>query len=146
VWSLPREKLKPKVPLSATQIESLFSCPLRWALQYVAKLYPASVASLPDHEQLVGSFAHRLLEDVLLDWARTHGANDPIPPEVARARAAAEFDRRKEGEAAPLLRPGREVEHDWARRTTRRRRRSKGGSPGCPTAAASICSSSAPTG
>jgi ATP-dependent helicase/nuclease subunit B len=115
IWQLPPEALKPRLPLSATQIDALFGCPLRWALQYVLGLYPADAARVPDHERLVGLLAHRLLQDVLLGWEKVF-PGEPLPPEEARRRALAAFDARVEAEAAPLLRPGREVDHDNARR------------------------------
>jgi RecB family exonuclease len=116
LWHLPGPALAPTPPLSATQIESLFSCPLRWVLGSVIRLRPGARSRIPDGDRLVGLFAHRVLQDVLLDWEAREPVT-PLPAEEARRLAGQAFDARIEGEAAPLLRGGREVDHDRARRT-----------------------------
>jgi RecB family exonuclease len=99
--------------LSATALESLLGCPLQWALKHLASLDPGRTEDIPDGARLVGSFAHRILQDMLLG---------PEPLDVARATAdeaaawaVRTFDARAEAEAAPLVRPGREVELAAAR-------------------------------
>ncbi len=99
--------------LSATALESLLGCPLQWALKHLASLEPGRTEDIPDGPRLVGSFAHRILQDMLLgperlDVARASAAD-------AATWAARTFDARVEVEAAPLVRPGREVELAAAR-------------------------------
>jgi RecB family exonuclease len=99
--------------LSATALESLLGCPLQWALKHLASLEPGRTEDIPDGPRLVGSFAHRVLQDMLLGAGRLDVAR--ASADDAAAWAARTFDARVEAEAAPLVRPGREVELAAAR-------------------------------
>jgi len=99
--------------LSATALESLLGCPLQWALKHLASLEPGRTEEIPDGARLVGSFAHRILQDLLLGPERVDLAR--ASAEDAASWAARTFDARVEAEAAPLVRPGREVELAAAR-------------------------------
>ncbi|MFL5271929.1 MAG: PD-(D/E)XK nuclease family protein, partial [Anaeromyxobacteraceae bacterium] len=113
VWTVPAATLRVGGSLSASQLEALLGCPFKWALSYQAQLRPGKGVDLPADNRLLGDFAHRILQDMLLgdealDAAKASEAD-------ATAWAARTFDARVAAEAAPLVRPGREVERDAAR-------------------------------
>ena len=114
-WSIPAEHLKPTRRLSATSIEALLGCPLKWVLNYAADLQAGAVAELTEDNRMVGTFLHAILQDTL------HGPTaepwDSLTPDSAAQAAAAAFDARVATEAAPLLRPERLVERLSTRRT-----------------------------
>ncbi|MHB8876713.1 MAG: RecB family exonuclease [Myxococcaceae bacterium] len=113
VWNLPPPLLAPIGTFSASSLESLLGCPFKWAAEHLGQLRPGLAVSIPDGNTLLGTFAHRLLQDMLLGPS----AIDPgsATPETATAWATSAFDARVWLEAAPLVRPGREVERDAAR-------------------------------
>ncbi|MGM0575196.1 MAG: PD-(D/E)XK nuclease family protein [Myxococcota bacterium] len=113
VWRVSPEHVEPPPLLSPTAVEKVFGCPLQWVLADRAKLRPGAVASIPEGDRLVGLFAHALLQDLVVgDDALDLGR---ATPDEAAARAGEMFDARVGGEAAPLLRPGHEVERERAR-------------------------------
>lgn len=111
LWRLPPEALRPRPPLSPSAIETLFGCPLKWTLHYAAYLRSGAAAGLPDDSRVVGTFAHRLIQSLLLDPA------GPPDAETAYERVADDFDRSISGEAATLLRAGRDLDRTRARDT-----------------------------
>ena len=101
VWRVDGTLLPPRSTESASSLESLLGCPLRWALRYRANLRPEGVAALPDGNLLFGTLAHGLLEDFLLEH------RDALPaPAEARRLIEERFDEAVEAEAATLLQPG----------------------------------------
>lgn len=111
LWRLPAETLRPRPPLSPSAFETLFGCPLKWTLHYAAQLRSGAAAGLPDDGRVVGTFAHRLIQSLLLDPA------GPPDAETAYRRVAEDFDRSVGGEAATFLRPGRDLDRSRARDT-----------------------------
>ncbi|NRT16974.1 RecB family exonuclease [Flavobacterium sp. 28A] len=51
---------------SASSIESLIQYPFDWVINYVLKLRPTAIASIPEDNQLKGNIAHRVVEQLLL--------------------------------------------------------------------------------
>ena len=113
VWKVPPATLRPSAPFSATSLEALLGCPFRWALAHQAQLRPGRAIDLPGDSRLLGDFAHRILQDMVLGEERLDLATST--PDDATAWALDTFDARVATEAAPLVRPGREVERDAAR-------------------------------
>ncbi len=112
-WTVPPGTVAPMATLSASALESYLGCPFSWALHYAAQLRPGGGVSLPEGSQLLGTFAHGILQDMLCGPDRL-----PFPEATAAdARAWAEraFDARVGVEAAPLVRRGGEVELERAR-------------------------------
>lgn len=112
-WKVPAATLAPKATLSASALELYLGCPFRWALKYQARLSPGHGVDLPADGRLLGGFAHRILQSMLC-------GPEKLPfPAATRAEAVdwAEraFDARVGLEAAPLVRPGAEVELARAR-------------------------------
>lgn len=98
-WTLDGAHLTRALAYSATSLESLVSCPLKWVLAYRAGIRAGSVASIPEGPILNGRLGHRLVEVLhressLTDPARI--ADDAVP----------HFERLLREEAAVLLRPG----------------------------------------
>ncbi len=110
VWAPGAAHLRRHKPESPSSIGRMLSCPLRWTLQYPAKLRVGARASMPDGPRLVGTFMHALLQDLLLSH------DPPTEPDDAARQAVALFDARLEGEAAPLLMPGRGFDRAEGRR------------------------------
>jgi len=113
VWRAPPETLAPAGELSATAVESLLGCPFRWALERQGLLEPGRGVDIPDDHRLLGSLAHRILQEMVVGAARLdveHATEDEAKRWAARA-----FDARVAREAAPLVRRGREAELDRAR-------------------------------
>jgi len=101
VWTVDAALLPPRSKESASSLESLLGCPLKWALRYRAGLWPEGVAELPDGNLLFGTLAHGLIEHFLLEH------RDPLPePADARRLIEEGFDEAVEAEAATLLQPG----------------------------------------
>ncbi|MBI5068359.1 MAG: PD-(D/E)XK nuclease family protein [Deltaproteobacteria bacterium] len=113
VWTVPPAALGVRGQLSATTIQALLGCPFRWALEHQARLQPGRALDLPDGSRLLGTFAHALLQDMLLGPQRLDLAT--CTPDQASAWALAAFDARVGTEAAPLAALGREAERDGAR-------------------------------
>lgn len=112
-WTVPPATVAPLARLSASSLESYLGCPFRWALHYQAKLEPGVGVNIPQGNQLLGTFAHRILGDMLcgpekLAFSKAKGID-------ARKWAMKAFDARVGLEAAPLVRRGSEVELDRAR-------------------------------
>jgi RecB family exonuclease len=85
-----------------------------WVLEQRARLEPGRVARIPDGSRLLGEFGHAILEDMLLGSKALDLTG--TTPERAAEWAGRAFDERVEGEAAPLVLPGRDVERAIARR------------------------------
>ncbi|HET8539151.1 MAG TPA: PD-(D/E)XK nuclease family protein [Anaeromyxobacter sp.] len=99
---------------SATQLRALLGCPFHWALEYAGDLRPGRALDLPEGSQLLGDFAHRLLQDLLLGPERL--SLDSATEADARARVERAFDARVATEAAPLVLRGSELERERGRR------------------------------
>ena len=112
-WTVPPESVEFTATLSASALETYLGCPFRWALHYKARLQPGGGVTIPEGNRLLGTFAHRILQDMLCGAEKLSVTK--ATPAQARAWAAKAFDERVGVEAAPLVRRGREVELDRAR-------------------------------
>ena len=112
-WTVPPDSVAFTARLSASALEVYLGCPFRWALENKAQLHRGGGVTIPEGNRLLGTFAHRILQDMLC------GAEKLAIPQAtaaqARAWATKAFDERVGVEAAPLVRRGREVELDRAR-------------------------------
>ena len=114
VWAVDGSLLPPREKESASSLESLIGCPLRWGLNYRARLR-SRVVELPEGNLLFGNLGHQLIEDFLFEY------RDSLPEPVdARAMLEKRFDDIVEGQAASLLQPGQvetleRVRHQIAR-------------------------------
>ena len=103
-WALPAGLLAGASRSSASSLEALLGCPLRWVLSYRAGLRAGALFSLPGSVLLYGKLGHRLVEEL-------HADGDLGRPLVVLARRAEErLDALLPLEGAPLLRPGMSFE------------------------------------
>ncbi|MFO7906781.1 MAG: hypothetical protein R6U98_29265 [Pirellulaceae bacterium] len=65
LWEIPPDLLWDRETVSASELQDRLACPLKWTLNYQAKIRSSSFARLPDEFQLKGSFCHSILERVL---------------------------------------------------------------------------------
>lgn len=84
---------------SATSLEDLVGCPLRWVLRHRAGLSGSRSAAIPRGPLLNGRLGHRLVEELYLAGALGE-------PATASGMARELLERLVEEEAAVLLRPG----------------------------------------
>jgi len=89
---------------SASSIETLLACPLRFAFEKIAGIHHGLVASLPDGPLLSGKLGHRLVEEL---HRRGHLAGSRTSLE---GHVLALFDELLPREAASLLGPGASFE------------------------------------
>ena len=108
-WNIPAELLADRETVSASELQDRLACPLKWTLNYQAKLRSSEIAALPDDFQLRGNFFHSVLERVFGD-----GGNLPTVDEAVD-RVAVAFDQRLSRDAAPLAQPERRADCDRLR-------------------------------
>lgn len=98
-WTAPEAAIRPRPAESATSLAALLSCPLQWTLRYAGKLYPSARQSLPNIDNLVGTLAHRIAQDIF------HPGPAP-EPELVEREATARLTELLPQMAATLLLPG----------------------------------------
>jgi RecB family exonuclease len=103
-WTLSEGAVGVRRALSATSIETMLECPLRWTFQNSAGLTPGAASRRSDERAAIGAFAHLLLQELVLYPADV--AFDALTPEEAARRVEVAFDARVGAEAATLLLPG----------------------------------------
>jgi RecB family exonuclease len=114
MWQVATPHLGPAERASATSLEALIGCPLRWVLDYRANVRDGSLVSLPAEHILYGKLGHRLIELLHKGGAfELNGAG-------LRKRAHATLDELVRREAATLLLPGKagelaQVRHQLAK-------------------------------
>ena len=109
LWDIPSDLLQDRETVSATALQNRLGCPLKWTLNYQAKLRPSSIAELPSDFQLKGTFCHSILE-------RVFGGGGKLPTiEEAVSRVTAAFDERLPLDAAPLAQPDKYAERQRLR-------------------------------
>ena len=110
LWEIPPKLLRDRQTVSATELQDRLACPLKWVLDYQAKLRSSPIARLPDDFQLKGTFCHSVLE-------RVFGGGGDLPSvEAAAARVLEVFDERIALDAAPLAQPDKYLERQQLRK------------------------------
>jgi ATP-dependent helicase/nuclease subunit B len=104
-WSIDPTQLGGTERHSASSLESLVGCPLKWVLRYRGGLHRGSVGALASGPMLNGRLGHRLVEEL-------HLVGSLRDPDVTRATTPYQFDRLVRDEAAVLLRAGQASERD----------------------------------
>jgi len=99
-WTLPAGSIVTPEKHSPTGLETLFGCPLRWALRNVGRIYGADAARLEDGTSvtLLGRLLHAILNLLFAGQGRT--------PEGAGREAGEIFDREGPRLVAALFLPG----------------------------------------
>ena len=104
VWEIPPDLLSDRERVSATELQDRLGCPLKWTLNYQARLRSSNIAELPGDFQLKGIFCHSILE-------RVFGGGGPLPSVTdAVAAVTATFEERLALDAAPLAQPDKYLE------------------------------------
>jgi ATP-dependent helicase/nuclease subunit B len=99
LWNVPVAFLHDRPTVSASELYDRLACPLKWVLNYQARLKSSPIARLPSDFQLKGNFCHSVLE-------RVFGGGGPLPSiKEALVRVADVFDERLPLDAAPLAQP-----------------------------------------
>ncbi len=109
LWDIPGDLLCDRETVSASELQDRLGCPLKWTLNYQAKLRPSPIAELPNDFQLKGTFCHSILE-------RVFGGGGDLPTvDDAVARVVATYDKRLPLDAAPLAQPDKYFERQRLR-------------------------------
>ena len=109
VWTLPPGYIRDRTTASATELQDRLACPLKWVLNYQAKLRPSSIANLPKTHRLKGTFCHSVLE-------RVFGSGGPLPSAAEAAdRVQQVFEERLPLDAAPLAQPDKLIDRQKLR-------------------------------
>lgn len=95
-WTLPSQKVVLREKESATSFETMLSCPLKWTLQYSAKIHPSNGLSLPNESIMLGKLGHAILERLINEEAFS-------TPENIEQLTASLYDELVPQMAAPLL-------------------------------------------
>ncbi|MBJ2119417.1 PD-(D/E)XK nuclease family protein [Arthrobacter sp. MSA 4-2] len=69
------------VSLSFSQLGNLLGCSLAWVLDKKAKIRPADAESAPSGNKMIGTFVHKLVEELQHDLSSAHRAV-PTPEEI----------------------------------------------------------------
>jgi len=107
-WSAPTTAIQPREFESASSLENLLSCPLRWTLQYACGLRPGPRQALPRIEPIIGTIAHKIAEEIF-------GAGQIPPTNVVESTARRRFEDLLPRIGASLLLPGAAAELTLAR-------------------------------
>jgi RecB family exonuclease len=103
-WRMAPKYLARGDRASASSLETLIGCPLRWTLHYRAGLRSGSLVSLPEDRNLYGTLGHRLVE-----LLHQNGAFR-LKSDALRGQTLAILDEILPKEGATLLLPGRRGE------------------------------------
>jgi hypothetical protein len=106
-WQLPGGKVQPREQESPSSFGKLIGCPLKYVVEYLAKMYGGETGALPEGPKLLGKLAHELIERVL---AKTGSS-----PESVAKSAADLFDQEGPRLAASLFLPGAESQRATAK-------------------------------
>jgi len=105
-FAISREMfLKPK-SLSYTQMNTMIGCPMSWILQYQAKLRVSDTLSLPTGNTMIGTFCHRIVQELYSD------PDNRWTPKDAKAKALQLYDSMVGFMASELLLEGNKLDND----------------------------------
>jgi hypothetical protein len=110
IWMAPAGKISARKFESASSLETLLTCPLKWTLKYGSKLRSGARQALPGIEKTVGVLVHRIAEEAFPPGA-------PPDPKTVEIFAARRFEELLPQMAATLLLPGSSSELATARRS-----------------------------
>jgi len=91
--------------LSYSQISTLAGCPMKWALEYHAKIRVSDRQSIPEGNQMIGNLCHRIVEEIYKD------PDSQPDSEKGRKIAGEMFDLLVPSMASELLLEGKSIEH-----------------------------------
>lgn len=97
-WNVPEQMIQPREVESATSIENLIGCPLKYTFNYVAKIKQGNILGIPNEPVMLGNLSHIILEKLINE--KTNWSEDEIA-----SRVGSLFDQLVPKLAAPLLEP-----------------------------------------
>lgn len=104
-WQIQPGQIQGKSKESPTGMGKLISCPLSWVLEYILRISPQLMISLPSGSQMVGTLAHAVFEQVF--------TKQPLPfPEDAYDLARDAFDILAPQMASSILLPQQKPEKE----------------------------------
>lgn len=104
-YSVPAAAIKPPTRLSYSQMSTMIGCPMKWALQYYAGLRLPESQVVPSGNQMIGTFCHRIVEELYAD------PNRPWLPDDAAIEAGRLYDLLAPSMASELLLEGNAIEN-----------------------------------
>lgn len=104
-WHIPKSDRRAIYKQSASSVLQLLGCPYAWVAKYAASLRPGSQAKLPSTDQMVGTLAHALIEQIFKN-------HSDLDPDKVEAEARLLLPRLIKTMAAPLLTYGQGAEHN----------------------------------
>ncbi len=102
--SVPKNSFAPPASHSYSQMSTMIGCPMKWTLHYHSGLRKSESFSLPTGNQMIGTFCHRIVQELF---------NDPgasFTPADAEKKAAVLFDKLLPAMASELLLDGRSID------------------------------------
>ena len=112
-WQAPTDVIERREKESPSGMSQLIKCPLAWVLNHVLKVNATGSPTLSEGNQLVGSFCHSIVENLINESRRWK-------PEDAVDRAMTLFESRLKEMAAAYLLPGMETKREQLRYGLRR--------------------------
>ena len=110
-WTVPETLIRPRATDSATSLQTLLGCPMRWVLQYQAGLRRTGRLDMAEGNRLKGVVAHEVLARFLAGARSDDAAGVPGVVEPLLDAVAPEI-------GSPLLLPGRRLDWEDVRRNT----------------------------
>ena len=104
-YIVPASVIKNPTQLSYSQMSTMIGCPMKWALQYHAGLRLPPSQEVSAGNQMIGTFCHRIVEELYADAGRQWDADD------AASEAARLYDLLLPSMASELLLEGNGVEN-----------------------------------
>ncbi len=105
VYVVPARTVPRPTRLSYSQMSILVGCPLRWTLRYYGRLRPSVSQVIPTGDQMIGSFCHRIVEELYREPGRQW------TPEAAALEAERLYDLLLPSMASELLLEGSAIEN-----------------------------------
>lgn len=107
-WTVPENVVLPRKEESATSLEGLIGCPLKWTLRYAAHVRPGNILSLPNESRMLGNLGHAILEQLITEKPSWN-------EEEVKMRAGEWFDELTPKLAATLLEPQHRIDFNEIR-------------------------------
>ncbi len=103
LYVIPESTISPPVSMSYSQMNTLIGCPFEWTLKYYAGLKPAESQSIPTGNQMIGTFCHRIVEEL-------YSETNYLDSKIAYEKAGYLFDSLINYMASELLTEGNAAE------------------------------------
>jgi hypothetical protein len=92
LWDIPQELIHDRETVSASELQDRLACPLKWVLNYQARLRSSPIARLPDDFRLKGTFCHGVFERVFKNGGALPSVENAVA-QVSRCFRSASLSR-----------------------------------------------------